>query len=65
MKQATQLEIQWPEPCDVQASAIDRMEISAARALSRTLPMIKLIAKATLCVLFSFGMVFLAAILQG
>lgn len=65
MKQATQLEIQWPEARTVEPSAVDRLEIRAARALSRAIPLIKLFAQATLCVAFAFGIIFLAAIIQG
>lgn len=65
MKQATQLEIQWPEPCTVQPSAIDSLEIRAAKALSRMMPSIVLAAKATLCVAFAFGIMFVAAIIGG
>jgi len=65
MKQATQLEIQWQEAPAAEPSAIDRLEIGAARALSRALPTIILFAQATLCVAFAFGIMFLAAIIQG
>lgn len=67
MKQATQLEIQWPEARTVEPrpSAVDRLEIRAARALSRALPLIKLFAQATLCVAFAFAIMFIAAIIQG
>ena len=65
MKQATQLEIQWQDAPAVEPSAIGRLEIGAARALSRALPLIILFARATLCVLFGFGLMFFAAIIGG
>ena len=65
MKQAIQLEIQWTEARTMQPSVVDRLEIAAARAISRALPMIRLFACATLCVAFAFAIIFIAAIIQG
>lgn len=49
----------------MQPSAIDSLEIGAAKALSRMMPSILLAAKATLCVAFAFGIMFVAAIIGG
>ena len=62
-QQAIQLQFDFTD--NVQPALTDRLEIAAARAISRALPMIRLFACATLCVAFAFAIIFIAAIIQG
>lgn len=65
MKQAIQLNIQWPEAPVVEPTAIDRLEMAAADKLRSLIPTLTLFAQAAACVAFGFGIMFLAALIGG
>ena len=65
MKQAIQLEIQWPEAPAAEPTAIDRLEMAAAGKLRSLIPAITLFAQAVACVAFAFGIMFFAALIGG
>lgn len=65
MKQATQLQIQWQDVPVAEPSVIDYMELCAVQTVTRTLPSLVLFAKVAATVAFSFGLMFVAAIIGG
>lgn len=65
MKQAIQLNIQWPEAPAVEPAAIDRLEMATAGKLRSLVPALILYAQVTVCVAFGFGIMFLAALIGG
>lgn len=65
MKQAIQLNIQWPEAPVVEPTAIDRLEMAAADKLRSLIPTLTLFAQAAARVAFGFGILFLSALIGG
>ena len=65
MKQAIQLNIQWPEAPAVEPAAIDRLEMAAADKLRSLIPTLTLFAQAAAAVAFGFSLMFLASIIGG
>ena len=65
MKQAIQLNIQWPEAPAVEPTAIDRLEMATASKLRSLVPALILYVQVAVCVAFGFGIMFLAALIGG